>query len=85
MLYITGYFALCSLTLFLCRIMKSRDFQNLVLSKYKRGDGPTKIFTDLNRAISLRTIGRSNDGAKASGALALSTCHDHPAAQERFG
>ncbi|CAM4805183.1 unnamed protein product [Rotaria magnacalcarata] len=28
--------------------MKSKDIQKLVLSKYENGDGPTKIFRDLN-------------------------------------
>ena len=36
--------------------MKSKDFQNLVLSKYQNGDGPTKIFRHLNSSIGLRTI-----------------------------
>ena len=38
--------------------MKSKDIQRLVLSKYEIGDGPTKIFRDLNGAISLPTIER---------------------------
>ena len=38
--------------------MKSKDFQNLVLSKYQNGDGPTKIFREFNGSISLRTIER---------------------------
>jgi inhibitor of nuclear factor kappa-B kinase subunit alpha len=38
--------------------MKSKDLQNLVLSKYETGDRPTKIFRDLNGAIGLRTIER---------------------------
>ena len=35
--------------------MKSKDFQNLVLSKYQNDDGPTKIFRNLNGSVSLRT------------------------------
>ena len=38
--------------------MKSKDLQKLVLSKYENGDGTTKIFRDLNGAISLSTIER---------------------------
>jgi transposase len=38
--------------------MKSKDLQTLVLSKYENGDGTTKIFRDLNGAISLSTIER---------------------------
>jgi inhibitor of nuclear factor kappa-B kinase subunit alpha len=36
--------------------MKSKDIQKLVSSKYKDGEGPTKIFRDLNGAVCLRTI-----------------------------
>ena len=38
--------------------MKSKDLQRLVFSKYDNGDGTTKIFRDLNGAISLSTIER---------------------------
>ena len=37
-------------------IMKSKDFQNLVLSKYENCEGSTKTFRDLNEFSSLRTI-----------------------------
>jgi hypothetical protein len=48
--------------LLLLQIMKSKDLQKLVLSKYENGDGPTKIFRDLN-AVPL-VLQQSNDGAK---------------------
>ena len=38
--------------------MKSKNFQNLVFSKCQDGDGPTKVFRDLNGSISFRTIER---------------------------
>jgi transposase len=38
--------------------MKSLDMQKLVLSKFQSGDGPTKIFNDLNRIIGLSTVKR---------------------------
>ena len=38
--------------------MKSKDLQKLALSKYDNDDGTTKIFRDLNGAISLSTIER---------------------------
>ena len=38
--------------------MKSKEMQNLVLSKYNNSDRPTKIFRDLNGVISLATIER---------------------------
>ena len=38
--------------------MKNKELQKLVLSKYDNGDGTTKIFRDLNGAISLSTIER---------------------------
>ena len=36
--------------------MKSKRLRKLVLSKYEYGDGTTKIFWDVNGAISLPTI-----------------------------
>ena len=38
--------------------MKSKDVQKVVLSKYEKDDGTTKIFQDLNGTISLSTIER---------------------------
>ena len=36
--------------------MKSKDLQNIVLSKYQKGDTPTEIHPHLNGGISLATI-----------------------------
>ena len=36
--------------------MKSKDLQNVVLSKYQNGDTPTIVYHDLSGAIGLRTI-----------------------------
>ena len=36
--------------------MKSKDLQNIVFSKYRNGDGPTKIFHDVAGGLSLETI-----------------------------
>ncbi|CAF4402778.1 unnamed protein product, partial [Rotaria magnacalcarata] len=58
--------------------MKSKDFQNLVLSKYQSGDGPTKIFRDLNGLIGLRTIERWCKNIRDTGSINLSSppgCH----------
>ena len=38
--------------------MKSKDLQNIVLSKYRKGNGLTKIFRDLAGGLSLETIKR---------------------------
>ena len=57
-LYKIGYFLLNLITLILLVAMKSKNFQNLILSKYRNGDGPTKIFLSLNGSVSLRTIER---------------------------
>lgn len=38
--------------------MKSKDLQNIVLSKYRNGETPTMIFHHLNNSVSLRTIER---------------------------
>ena len=36
--------------------MKSKDMQKVVVSKYEKGDGTTKIFQDLTGTLSLSTI-----------------------------
>ena len=38
--------------------MKSKDLQNIGLSKYQKGDNPTEIHRHLNGEISLTTIKR---------------------------
>ncbi|CAF2128168.1 unnamed protein product [Rotaria magnacalcarata] len=38
--------------------MKSKDLQQVVFRKYEDGDGPTKIFRDLNGSLGLATIKR---------------------------
>ena len=38
--------------------MKSKDLQNIVISKRQNGDGPTKIFRDLSGALCLKTVKR---------------------------
>ena len=53
--------------------MKSKVFQNLVLSKYQNGDGPTKIFRDLNGFVSLRTIERWCKAVRVTGSINLSS------------
>ena len=51
--------------------MKSKDVQKVVLSKYEKGDGTTKIFQDLNGTI------RSNNGADEFVKVALSIYSNH--------
>ncbi|CAF4679155.1 unnamed protein product [Rotaria socialis] len=58
--------------------MKSQDLQKLVLSKYENGDGPTKIFRDLNGAISLQTIERWCKSIRDTGCINLSTSPGRP-------
>jgi len=36
--------------------MKSKDLQKVVLSKYQKGDTPTRIYHDLNGTLGLSTI-----------------------------
>ena len=38
--------------------MKSKDLQNIALSKYQKGDTPTEIHRHLNSGISLASIKR---------------------------
>ncbi|CAF1656820.1 unnamed protein product [Rotaria magnacalcarata] len=58
--------------------MKSKDLQKLVLSKYENGDGQTKIFRDLNGAISLQTIERWCKSIRDTGCINLSTSPGRP-------
>ena len=52
--------------------MKSKDMQKVVLSKYEKGDGTTKIFQDLNDTISLSMIQRWCRRLYESGSINLS-------------
>ena len=52
--------------------MKSKDLQKLVLSKYEAGQTPTKIFQDLNGAMSYRTVKRWCKVIRKTGAIDLS-------------
>ena len=38
--------------------MKSKDLQNVVLSKHQNGDTPTKTYHNLRGAMGLKTIKR---------------------------
>lgn len=51
--------------------MKSADLRNVVLSKHQAGDYPTKIFHDLNGALSLSTIKRWCKMAEETGSIDL--------------
>ena len=51
--------------------MKSIDLQNLVFSKWKNDDTPTKIFRDLNNMISLSTIKRWCKMLRENGVIQL--------------
>ncbi len=53
--------------------MKSKDLQQVVLSKWKNGEYSTKVFRDLGGAVSLGTIKRWTDMVKKTGSINLST------------
>ena len=72
-LYKIGYFSLNSIRLILSVVMKSKDVQNLVLSKYQNDDGSTRIFRDLNGFVSLRTIERWCKSVRVTGYINLSS------------
>ena len=55
--------------------MKSKDLQNIVLSKYQNGDAPTKICRDLNGGISLVTVKRWCQMICRTGSIELSGIH----------
>ena len=75
-LYKIGYFPLNSITLILSVVMKSKDFQNLILSK-----GP-KFFEILTVLL---VFAQLNGGAKAYEILTLSICQVHRVVRELFG
>jgi transposase len=58
--------------------MKSKDLQNIVLSKYENGDTPTKICRDLNGGVSLATIKRWCQMIRRTGTIELSGIHSGP-------
>ena len=52
--------------------MKSKDLQQLVFCKRQNGEGPAKIFRDLNGLVSQRTIKRWGKMISESGSISLS-------------
>ena len=57
--------------------MKSKDLQNIVLSKYRKYDTPTETHRHLNTGISLATINKWYQMIRQSGSVQLlSTCAD---------
>ena len=67
--YKIEYFPLNSIILILLVAMKSKHFQNLVLSKCQRCDGPIKIFRNLNSSVSLRIIERWCKAVRDTGSI----------------
>ena len=72
-LYKMRYFPSNSITLILLVVMKSKDFQNFILSKYQNSDGPTKTFRDPNGFVSLRTIERWCKAVRDTDSINLSS------------
>ena len=58
--------------------MKSKDIQKIVSSKYEKGEGPTKIFRDLNGAVGLRTLKRWCIMLRDTGSIELSSSPGRP-------
>jgi hypothetical protein len=58
--------------------MKSKDLQKVIFRKYEDGDGPTKIFHDLNGFLSLDTIKRWCKMIRDTGSIQLSTPPGRP-------
>ena len=59
-------------------MMKSKDIQKLVSSKYEKGEGPTKIFHDLNGVVGLRTLKRWCIMLRDTGPIELSSSPGRP-------
>ncbi|CAF2066189.1 unnamed protein product [Rotaria magnacalcarata] len=53
--------------------MKSKDIQDIVLSKYRNGDTPTKIFRDLSGGVGLATVKRWCQMIRQYGSIKLSS------------
>ena len=53
--------------------MKSKDLQNVVLSKCQNDDTPTKIYHDLSGAIGLRAIKQWRQRIRQTGTISLSS------------
>ena len=58
--------------------MKSKDIQKIVSSKYQKGEGPTKIFRDLNGAVGLRILKRWCIMLRDTSSIELSSSPGHP-------
>jgi hypothetical protein len=58
--------------------MKSKDLRNVVKIKRENGDGASKIFHDLNGAVSFRTIQRWVRMVDNTGAIELDTPPGRP-------
>ena len=58
--------------------MKSKDLQNIVLSKYQNGDASTKICHDLNGGISLVTVKRWCQMIRRTGSIEQPGTHGGP-------
>ena len=58
--------------------MKSKELQNVVLSKYHNGDTPIEIYRALNGGIGLTTIKRWCQMIRRSGSIQLSSPPDYP-------
>jgi hypothetical protein len=59
-------------------IMKNKDLQRVVFSKYQDGDRPTKTYRDLNRAIGLSAIERWCKSIREHGSVKLTSPPDRP-------
>ncbi|CAM4828437.1 unnamed protein product [Rotaria magnacalcarata] len=62
--------------------MKSKDIQDIVLSKYRNGDTPTKIFRDLSGGVGLATVKRWCQMIRQYGSIKLSSPPGRPRMQD---
>ena len=58
--------------------MKSKDVQEIVRSKYEKGETPSKVYHDLNGALGLRTIKRWFQMIRSTGSIELSASPGGP-------
>ena len=58
--------------------MNSKDLQNIVLSKYQKGDTPTEIHRNLNGGISLAIVTRWCQIIRQSSSIHLLGTHGGP-------
>ena len=76
-LYKTSYTLVHKIVEFFSPIVKSKDLQKLVLSKYEKNEGSSEISQHLNGALCLQTVKRWCKMIRETDSIKLSASTDH--------